>query len=1205
MPTYNPGPPFRVSSDWSKARKHPTQGTVKRHEGQDWAAPAGTPIPAAADGHVIYTGWMNGYGNTIAVEHMIRGQVVHTMYAHMSAASPLKVKDKVKKGDPLGPVGMTGGVSSGNHLHFEVHPFAESGKLVLHKTVDPATFDFPDGEAVSGAFGYPFLLKDGEPARSLAAYMHAMRGAEDGFYPVGGNSLWHGGIHFGDGTANALAQGPTQLGEKSGVRCIADGEVVAYKLDSTYPAVQFRENQLKALYSTGFTLVRHTLVLPESTQLKACQPEDETADLEEQTRAAQMRSAIAVKMQAEDRKAAADAKEAQKAAAAEAAKDAKKGKKTEVPKAEATPERTESKPETLVLFSLYIHLMDWRGYRQDEKIPRAKYWKGDSTYRVTASAAEDTQKVPPPPPPPPQEESTADPFALPRSPFSSDRGFGLGESPLGGGWGQGQAGGQASVEQRGFGLEAAAEQATPQRVPYGSLPTPGASMPSSASATDAARATAASAPAAPAIKGRKGLNIRSEPNGKLLGMLGQGARVRFTETKAVGKGVWGHIGELLEGEIIAAEAVDGQVKPGAENGWVYLSRMEAVFDKPDPVDQVVVLDKPFPVKAGDIIGQIGEYQTFGVARASPSPGMRSMLHLEMFSGGDVPGFIGRSRAYAATRPENERNMLVLDVGVKLVTPIASDTALAAGSIVAIAADSPKGAWVKLHKSVAEQVPRKALGKYNEKTKRYADGRMFTGWYVSSTGERTQSEKVGGKWPDREVLTELDDVFWAEAARVPAAAAGKPLDADLPAWTRYPLQLSNQTTPAGKLPRVIARVELDTLGKEFIAIDDKGNRWWWVATDQAPGWVCQKDHPLTRWESPWAWPCFEYVEEGQLTPLDLMAWKVFQMAKSRPEEKAEHKMRADRVRGSSLHRKIYQLIDVNNDGDLSPAELKHAQQNPLLARYLQRLIARYESEWGGGMQKWDELDSMMMRAQGNEWAGEKVRIRKLQWWETVQGVKDFPSSLDVFHFHPLAMISNFMGLGTKIIDGDLVRRLGDLIAHGEGGYDSYNSGTKNVPEGKVGFSFRNPPAGTVTGKTIDEILATEPLDGTNRNRMFATGKYQTIFGTLKAAKAKLGLTGNEKYDAELQERVFREYLLYKAGDGALGRLVIEGKGTVDDAQMAAAQEWASIAAPKGRKIASGAISDGTMSYHQSLANKANVESTPAVRALLVEILESKK
>ena len=125
-----------------------------------------------------------------------------------------------------------------------------------------------------------------------------------------------------------------------------------------------------------------------------------------------------------------------------------------------------------------------------------------------------------------------------------------------------------------------------------------------------------------------------------------------------------------------------------------------------------------------------------------------------------------------------------------------------------------------------------------------------------------------------------------------------------------------------------------------------------------------------------------------------------MAKSRPEEKAEHKMRADRVRGSSLHRKIYQLIDVNNDGDLSPEELKRAQQNPLLARYLQRMIARYESEWGGGMQKWDELDAMMMRAQGNEWAGEKVRIRNLQWWDSVKSVTDFPTSLDVFHFHPL-------------------------------------------------------------------------------------------------------------------------------------------------------------------------------------------------------------
>jgi hypothetical protein len=57
-----------------------------------------------------------------------------------------------------------------------------------------------------------------------------------------------------------------------------------------------------------------------------------------------------------------------------------------------------------------------------------------------------------------------------------------------------------------------------------------------------------------------------------------------------------------------------------------------------------------------------------------------------------------------------------------------------------------------------------------------------------------------------------------------------------------------------------------------------------------------------------------VEEGQLTPLDLMAWKVFQMTKSQPSEKAEHKMRADRVRGSSLHRKIYQLLDADNDGD---------------------------------------------------------------------------------------------------------------------------------------------------------------------------------------------------------------------------------------------------------------------------------------------------
>ncbi|KVK75669.1 hypothetical protein WS90_26465 [Burkholderia cepacia] len=89
-------------------------------------------------------------------------------------------------------------------------------------------------------------------------YMKALATAEDGFYPLGTSGYWHGGIHFGEKTGKALKQ-------SEGVCAIAAGEVVAYRLDSTYPELTYNEPkppERYALYSTGFVLVRHTLTLP-------------------------------------------------------------------------------------------------------------------------------------------------------------------------------------------------------------------------------------------------------------------------------------------------------------------------------------------------------------------------------------------------------------------------------------------------------------------------------------------------------------------------------------------------------------------------------------------------------------------------------------------------------------------------------------------------------------------------------------------------------------------------------------------------------------------------------------------------------------------------------------------------------------------------------------------------------------------------------
>lgn len=185
--------------------------------------------------------------------------------------------------------------------------------------------------------------------------------------------------------------------------------------------------------------------------------------------------------------------------------------------------------------------------------------------------------------------------------------------------------------------------------------------------------------------------------------------------------------------------------------------------------------------------------------------------------------------------------------------------------------------------------------------------------------------------------------------------------------------------------------------------------------------------------------------------------------------------------------------------------------------------------------------------------------------------------------------------------DVISRLGSIITRGEGNYESYNTGTRGVAGGRVGHSYVNPPPGTVTTMTINQILATERLTGYDRGRMFATGKYQTTIPTLRAARDALGLTGNERYTPELQERVFREYLLEKAGGGRLADFVLRGRGTVDSAQLAAAQEWASIGVPRGYRNTYGVVSDGNTSYYERAGtNSASRSATQALRAFLTEL-----
>ncbi|WLH69944.1 hypothetical protein [Pseudomonas sp. FP2309] len=96
-------------------------------------------------------------------------------------------------------------------------------------------------------------LKDkSNPLQQLTQLANAVAGS----YPLGVGGLWHGGVHFDSGTSENL--------DKTGVHCIADGEVVAYHIDKNSAKTAYVVNKLHVMkpYSRNFVLVRHRLEPP-------------------------------------------------------------------------------------------------------------------------------------------------------------------------------------------------------------------------------------------------------------------------------------------------------------------------------------------------------------------------------------------------------------------------------------------------------------------------------------------------------------------------------------------------------------------------------------------------------------------------------------------------------------------------------------------------------------------------------------------------------------------------------------------------------------------------------------------------------------------------------------------------------------------------------------------------------------------------------
>lgn len=94
----------------------------RMHRGIDLANNVGTPIKAARNGRVVFSGWNSGgFGYLVTLQHPDGSR---SLYAHNSRLM-VSVGQEVRQGTVIALMGSTGN-STGPHLHFEIHPAGAS-----------------------------------------------------------------------------------------------------------------------------------------------------------------------------------------------------------------------------------------------------------------------------------------------------------------------------------------------------------------------------------------------------------------------------------------------------------------------------------------------------------------------------------------------------------------------------------------------------------------------------------------------------------------------------------------------------------------------------------------------------------------------------------------------------------------------------------------------------------------------------------------------------------------------------------------------------------------------------------------------------------------------------------------------------------------------------------------------------------------------
>ncbi|WP_248740390.1 peptidoglycan DD-metalloendopeptidase family protein [Pseudomonas sp. MWU12-2029] len=231
----------------------PHGGTDFNYEGGQNGINLQNPkVYAPISGTVTFTG--GNYG-TIKIKDADGNshEILHTSSHSVSQGMTVAAGDEIGTMGGKGPNGIT---QYPRHVHYQMK--SPSGNLISpevwwsqQSAATPAAAPVAaQGPAPLMNFQYPFRQADGKQFSDAEEVYKTLANERSGHYLLGSNKFWHGGIHISE-----ISIPQCVLNEP--IRCVADGKVVAYRLNEDYLESTFGDGEKKLKYSNSFCLVRH------------------------------------------------------------------------------------------------------------------------------------------------------------------------------------------------------------------------------------------------------------------------------------------------------------------------------------------------------------------------------------------------------------------------------------------------------------------------------------------------------------------------------------------------------------------------------------------------------------------------------------------------------------------------------------------------------------------------------------------------------------------------------------------------------------------------------------------------------------------------------------------------------------------------------------------------------------------------------------